>query len=111
MSKNKVSVHLLRLDPRGEYIKRYIPELRNMPEKYIHQPWLCPIEIQQKNNIIVGETYPFPMLDLAQATILNSIRMKSIRESIISKPHVRPSNENEIRNFFWIADDVMTKCN
>ena len=82
-----------------------------MPEKYIHQPWLCPTEVQQKNEIIVGKTYPLPMLDLTQSTQLNCQRMKSIRDSIIAKPHVRPSNENEIRNFFWIADDVMVKCN
>lgn len=100
-----------RLDPKGDYIKRYVPELRNMPEKYIHTPWMALMEIQEEKEIILGQNYPLPMLDLNQAMQINCQRMKNIRESIVSTPHVRPSNENEIRNFFWIADDIAVKCN
>lgn len=97
----------MRLDPKGEYIKRYIPELRNMPTEFIHQPWKAPIEIQEEINCVIGQEYPLPIIDLAQTSQINSQRMKRIRESIIeTKLHVRPSNEEEIRMFFWMAEEI-----
>jgi cryptochrome len=101
-----------RLDPNGEYIKRYVPELRSVPTKYIHQPWLLPMELQLFHECVIGQTYPSPIINLAEASQINCNRMKDIRESLITaKPHVRPSNEDEIRTFFWIADDTAVKCN
>lgn len=106
-SKCAIVPFAMRLDPSGEYIKRYVPELRNMPQKYIHQPWKAPIEVQEEINCIIGHDYPLQMVDLEQASNINSQRMKRIRDSIVeTKPHVRPSNEDEIRMFFWIADEV-----
>ncbi|CRK90905.1 CLUMA_CG004594, isoform A [Clunio marinus] len=101
-----------RLDPKGEYIKRYVPELRNFPMKYIHEPWRAPIDIQEDIECIIGQDYPSPMIDIVQALQINCNRMKKIRESLIeSQPHVRPSNEDEIRTFFWIADEIAIQCN
>jgi cryptochrome len=101
-----------RLDPNGEYVRRYIPELRDMPDRFIHEPWKAPLEIQRSARCIVGADYPEPMIDLARAMQVNSSRMREIRNSMIEEkqPHVRPSNEDEIRTFFWIADDVAVKC-
>lgn len=101
-----------KLDPQGEYIKRYVPELRNFPARFIHQPWTMDIDKQKECNVIVGRDYPSPMVDLNHAMQVNCQRMKNIRESIIAeKPHVRPSNEEEIRNFFWISEEISIKCN
>lgn len=30
-----------KFDPEGAYVRRYVPELRDMPGKYLHEPWLC----------------------------------------------------------------------
>lgn len=99
-----------RLDPNGDYVKRYIPELRNFPRKYIHEPWKAPLQVQEVCECIIGDDYPEPMIDLKRAMQINSNRMKEIRDSLIdSKPHVRPSNEDEIRTFFWINDDLSIK--
>lgn len=101
-----------RLDPHGDYIKRYVPELRNLPSKYIHQPWMTPLNIQNRRECVIGQHYPYPMIDLAVASQINCYKMKQIRDSLIEpQPHVRPSNEDEIRTFFWIADDMSVKCN
>lgn len=100
-----------RLDPKGEYVKRYIPELRNFTREYIHEPWRTPLSSQQGFDCIIGEQYPAPIVDLKRALEINSNRMKKIRDSLMeSHPHVRPSNEQEIRTFFWIADDNSIKC-
>lgn len=100
-----------RLDPKGEYIKRYIPELRNYPSEFIHEPWKVPKTSQIGFNCVIGENYPHPIINITQAMEINSKRMKNIRESLIeSHPHVRPSNEEEIRTFFWISEDASIKC-
>lgn len=101
-----------RLDPNGAYIKRYIPELRNFPDKYIHEPWKAPIEVQENVECIIGQDYPTPMIDLRRSMQINSSRMNEIRDSLIGreKSCIRPSNEDEIRTFFWIADEVAVKC-
>lgn len=99
-----------RLDPKGEYVKRYVPELRNYTAEYIHEPWKTPLSTQREYGCIIGERYPAPIIDLTSAFEINSNRMKTIRESLIdTQPHVRPSNEEEIRNFFWIDDDKSIK--
>lgn len=96
-----------RMDPEGLYIKRYVPELRNVPKKYIHQPWTIPEDIQKECDCLVGQQYPSPIINLAQMSRINCERMKKIRESLIeSQPHVKPSNEDEVRTFYWIADHI-----
>ena len=101
----------MRMDPDGEYIKRYVPELRRLPKKYIHQPWMTPIEIQREVKCIISEDYQLPIIDLVRDSKINCLRMKTIRESLIeSQPHVRPSDEDEIRTVFWIKDEICIRC-
>ena len=52
-----------KFDPKGDYIKRYLPELSNVPEKYIHEPWKMSVEEQKKYKVIIGKDYPFPIVD------------------------------------------------
>lgn len=109
-SKFSIIALACQLDPNGDYVKRYVPELRQFPRKYIHEPWKAPIQVQEACECIIGEDYPEPMIDLKRAMQMNSNRMREIRNSLIdSQPHVRPSNEDEIRTFFWINDDVTVK--
>lgn len=100
-----------RLDPKGDYIKRYIPELRHFPTKFIHEPWKAPVGLQEARDCIIGQHYPSPIIDLAVESKINCDRMKAIRETLIDdKGHVRPSSEDEVRTFFWMADSVSVTC-
>jgi deoxyribodipyrimidine photo-lyase len=68
-----------KFDPRGTYIKRWLPELSAVPVKYIHEPWLMPPEVQAQVRCTidpphpnglqnsVGTSYPAPIVDHAQA--------------------------------------------
>jgi cryptochrome len=96
-----------RLDPNGEYIKRYVPELRNLPISYIHQPWKAPSHVQESAECVIGVHYPAPIIDFLSASQRNQKTMKEIRSRLINETpaHVRPSDENEIRRFFWLADE------
>ncbi|KAK3090268.1 hypothetical protein FSP39_010528 [Pinctada imbricata] len=80
-----------RMDPDGEFVRRYIPVLRNMPLRYLFEPWKAPKPVQEKANCIIGKDYPLPMVDHKKA-------------SAEYTPHCAPSNENEVRQFVWLPD-------
>ena len=55
-------------DKEGAYVKHFLPVLKNMPSKYIYEPWTAPLEVQKKAGCIVGVDYPKPMVDHAIAS-------------------------------------------
>ncbi len=53
-----------KFDKEGEYVKKYCPELRLLPKKYIHQPWNAPADILKACKVTLGVDYPEPVVDL-----------------------------------------------
>ena len=53
-----------KFDPDGEYIRQYIPELKDLPNKYLYNPWEAPKEILAEANIVLGKDYPNPIVNL-----------------------------------------------
>ena len=56
-----------RFDPGGEYVRRYVPELADVPDAYLAEPWTMPEEIQVRAGCRIGRDYPAPIVDHAQA--------------------------------------------
>ncbi len=57
-----------KFDPDGEYVRRYVPELRELSNRFIHEPWLAPPTTPALFEIDVAETpsgYPEPIVDHA----------------------------------------------
>ena len=54
-----------RFDPGGKFIRRYVPELAAVPDKFIHAPWTMPLSVQKSCGVIVGEHYPAPVVEHA----------------------------------------------
>ena len=52
-----------RFDPEGAYVKRWIPELRNMKPKYIHRPWDAPVSVLEAAGVVLGKTYAAPCVN------------------------------------------------
>ncbi len=54
-----------RFDPKGDYIRQWVPELARVSEEYIHEPWNMPPMLQLTTNCVVGKTYPARIVDHA----------------------------------------------
>ena len=53
-----------KFDPNGDYIKHYIPELKNLNGKFLYAPWEAPESVLQAAGIELGKNYPNPIVDL-----------------------------------------------
>ena len=53
-----------KFDPNGEYVRRFVPELSKIPDKFLHNPWEAPDNVLEYAGITLGDTYPKPIVDL-----------------------------------------------
>jgi len=54
-------------DPQGAYVRRWVPELARVPDRFIHEPWKMPPDVEAAAGCVVGEDYPPPIVDHAWA--------------------------------------------
>ncbi|KAM7002079.1 cryptochrome-2-like isoform 2-T2 [Tautogolabrus adspersus] len=71
-----------RTDPSGDYIRHYIPILKDYPNRYIYEPWNAPESVQKAANCVVGVHYPKPMINHAECSRLNIERMKQVYQQL-----------------------------
>ena len=68
-------------DKEGDFIRRYVPQLKDMPAKYIYSPWLAPLHIQKSVGCVVGVDYPERIVDHDIARVENIRKMKDAYQS------------------------------
>jgi deoxyribodipyrimidine photo-lyase len=68
-----------RFDPQGRFIRRYLPELARVPDRYVHAPWTMPPLEQQAAGCVVGRDYPAPVVDHAAQRVRALALFKSAR--------------------------------
>ena len=56
-----------KFDPGSVYIRNWIPEIKDLPNKFIHKPWQASAEMLKKAKVKLSETYPFPMINHKEA--------------------------------------------
>ncbi|WP_441590677.1 cryptochrome/photolyase family protein [Cupriavidus sp. RAF20_2] len=51
-----------KFDPNGQFIRKYLPELARLPDKYLHAPWTAPEAVLAEAGVRLGENYPRPIV-------------------------------------------------
>jgi len=53
-----------KFDPHGDYVRRFIPEISGLPDKFLNNPWQASEAVLTEAGIVLGSDYPHPMVDL-----------------------------------------------
>ena len=56
-----------KFDPDGTYVRRWVPELAGLPNRFIQKPWMAPDDALAAAGVTLGGTYPLPIIDHAEA--------------------------------------------
>ena len=68
-----------RFDPDGKFIRRYLPQLAKLSNAMIHAPWMAsPVELEAA-GLRLGEDYPRPIVDHAEARDRTLQRYAAVR--------------------------------
>jgi len=52
-----------KFDGDGAYVRRWVPEIAKLPDRWLHKPWLAPPDLLAESDIRLGATYPQPIVD------------------------------------------------
>lgn len=67
-----------KFDAKGEYCKRFLPELANLDLKYFFAPWTAPVNVLRDAGIELGKTYPRPIVDFAQTRKMALAKLRAL---------------------------------
>jgi deoxyribodipyrimidine photo-lyase len=56
-----------KFDPQGGYVRRWVPEIAGLSDRWIHEPWKAPAAILKEAGVKLGRTYPTPIVDHDEA--------------------------------------------
>ena len=65
-----------KFDGDGRYVRRWVPELAGLPDAVIHSPWTADASVLKAAGVVMGETYPRPIVDhgFARARALQALK-------------------------------------
>ncbi|MBN9478800.1 MAG: deoxyribodipyrimidine photo-lyase [Bordetella sp.] len=70
-----------KFDPAGRYVRRWVPELRALPDRWLHAPWTAPDAVLAEARVRLGRDYPRPIVDhgAARARALDGLKAIAAR--------------------------------
>lgn len=73
-------------DPKGKYVRKWVPELTKLPTRFLFAPWTSPLKTLQESGVILGENYPVRIVtDLEAARRSTTFRVLSMRRANLSR--------------------------
>jgi deoxyribodipyrimidine photo-lyase len=87
-----------KFDPDGAYVRRWVPELSHLDKKYIHKPWEAPPLELAAAQVVLGETYPRPIVDHTEARNFALAAFQRLKELRQEKPKAEKVAENIAKN-------------
>ncbi|MEW6445673.1 MAG: cryptochrome/photolyase family protein [Pseudomonadota bacterium] len=70
-----------RFDSDGRYVRRWVPELAALPDRWLHRPWAAPREVLGAAGVTLGVHYPYPVVDLARSRDRALLAAKTINKT------------------------------
>jgi len=52
-----------KFDHAGDYVRKFVPEIAELPDRFLHKPWEAPSKALEAAGIELGKTYPKPIVD------------------------------------------------
>ena len=89
------------VDPNGDYIRKYLPQLARMPVEFIYEPWKAPESVQKEAGCVIGVDYPQPIVNHGEVSTRNKDMMEELKENLSRKckmetaQHVPPAGEDK----------------
>jgi deoxyribodipyrimidine photo-lyase len=67
-----------RYDPEGRYVRRWVPELADVPDRRLPEPWKMTAAEQEEANCVIGRDYPAPIVDHAEERLRAIARYRAV---------------------------------
>jgi deoxyribodipyrimidine photo-lyase len=69
-------------DPKGVFIRKWVPELRGVPVAFVHEPWKWEKTLIDARNFTLGRDYPERIVDQASAAREAKEKIVAVRKSL-----------------------------